>query len=158
MHSNKHVSAGERNADQEQSKRRHKSKKEKCKMTKKTKFRNMACVLIVAGLLGLVGDAAAASDVSNYPSRAIQLIVPFTAGGGTDLASRAVATYLSTKWGRPINVVNVPGAEGAIGTAQVLKGRADGYTILANNGSSTDALLAGNKNLSFSVNDYRDRC
>jgi tripartite-type tricarboxylate transporter receptor subunit TctC len=155
MHSNKHVSAGERNADQEQSKRRHKSKKEKCKMTKKTKFRNMACVLIVAGLLGLVGDAAAASDVSNYPSRAIQLIVPFTAGGGTDLASRAVATYLSTKWGRPINVVNVPGAEGAIGTAQVLKGRADGYTILANNGSSTDALLAGNKNLSFSVNDYR---
>jgi tripartite-type tricarboxylate transporter receptor subunit TctC len=155
MHSNKHVSAGERNADQEQSKRRHKSKKEKCKMTKKTKLRSMARVVIVAALLGLVGDAAAASDVSNYPSRAIQLIVPFTAGGGTDLASRAVATYLSTKWGRPINVVNVPGAEGAIGTAQVLKGRADGYTILANNGSSTDALLAGNKNISFSVNDYR---
>src|SRR6202022_4802498 len=35
------------------------------------------------------------------------------------------------------------------------KGKADGYTILANNGSSTDALLAGNTNLSFSVNDYR---
>jgi tripartite-type tricarboxylate transporter receptor subunit TctC len=109
----------------------------------------------LAGYNALPGDAAAASDVSNYPSRTIQLIVPFTAGGGTDLASRAVATYLSNKWGRPINVVNVPGAEGAIGTAQVLKGKADGYTILANNGSSTDALLAGNTNLSFSLNDYR---
>jgi tripartite-type tricarboxylate transporter receptor subunit TctC len=130
-------------------------------MTKKMKSRNVARVVIVVALLGLAGydalvaDAAAASDASNYPSRAIQLIVPFTAGGGTDLASRAVATYLSNKWGRPINVVNVPGAGGAIGTAQVLKGKADGYTILANNGSSTDALLAGNTNLSFSVNDYR---
>jgi tripartite-type tricarboxylate transporter receptor subunit TctC len=130
-------------------------------MAKELKSRNLARVVIVVALLGLAGydalfaDAAAASDTSNYPSRAIQLIVPFTAGGGTDLASRAVATYLSTKWGRPINVVNVPGAEGAIGTAQVLKGKADGYTILANNGSSTDALLAGNTNLSFSVNDYR---
>lgn len=130
-------------------------------MTKKMKSRNAARVAIVMALLGLAGldalvaDAAAASDASNYPSRAIQLIVPFTAGGGTDLASRAVATYLSNKWGRPINVVNVPGAGGAIGTAQVLKGKADGYTILANNGSSTDALLAGNTSLSFSVNDYR---
>jgi tripartite-type tricarboxylate transporter receptor subunit TctC len=130
-------------------------------MTKEMKSRNLARAAIVVALLGLAGydalfaDAAAASDTSNYPSRAIQLIVPFTAGGGTDLASRAVATYLSSKWGRPINVVNVPGAEGAIGTAQVLKGKADGYTILANNGSSTDALLAGNTNLSFSVNDYR---
>ncbi|MEA2916923.1 MAG: putative tricarboxylic transport rane protein [Bradyrhizobium sp.] len=130
-------------------------------MTKEMKSRNAARVAIVMALLGLAGfdalvaDAAAASDASNYPSRAIQLIVPFTAGGGTDLASRAVATYLSNKWGRPINVVNVPGAGGAIGTAQVLKGKADGYTILANNGSSTDALLAGNTNLSFSVNDYR---
>ena len=106
-------------------------------MTKKMKSRNVARVVIVVALLGLAGydarvaDAAAASDASNYPSRAIQLIVPFTAGGGTDLASRAVATYLSNKWGRPINVVNVPGAGGAIGTAQVLKGKADGYTILA---------------------------
>lgn len=130
-------------------------------MTKEMKSRNAARVAIVMALLGLAGfdalvaDAAAASDASNYPSRAIQLIVPFTAGGGTDLASRAVATYLSNKWGRPINVVNVPGAGGAIGTAQVLKGKADGYTILANNGSSTDALLAGNSSLSFSVNDYR---
>jgi tripartite-type tricarboxylate transporter receptor subunit TctC len=145
----------------EEVKRRDGSEKEECNMTRKMKSRNAARVAIVVALLGLAGfdapvaDAAAASDASNYPSRAIQLIVPFTAGGGTDLASRAVATYLSNKWGRPINVVNVPGAGGAIGTAQVLKGKADGYTILANNGSSTDALLAGNTNLSFSVNDYR---
>jgi putative tricarboxylic transport membrane protein len=145
----------------EEVKRRDGSEKEECNMTKKMKSGNVARVAIVVALLGLAGfdalvaDAAAASDASNYPSRAIQLIVPFTAGGGTDLASRAVATYLSNKWGRPINVVNVPGAGGAIGTAQVLKGKADGYTILANNGSSTDALLAGNTSLSFSVNDYR---
>src|ERR1700694_3962340 len=90
-------------------------------MTKKMKSRNVARVVIVVALVGLAGydalvaDAAAASDASNYPSRAIQLIVPFTAGGGTDLASRAVATYLSNKWGRPINVVNVPGGGGAVG-------------------------------------------
>jgi tripartite-type tricarboxylate transporter receptor subunit TctC len=136
-------------------------RKEDCSMTKKADFRNVARVSIVAALLGLAGygapaaEAASAPDTSNYPARSIQLIVPFTAGGGTDLASRVVASYLSNKWGRPINVVNVPGAEGAIGTAQVLKGKPDGYTILANNGSSTDALLAGNTNLSFSVDDYR---
>ena len=159
LQSNKRVSAAGKNADPKEPERRRGSEQKECNMTKKVRFCNLAHVTIVAALLGLAGydappaDAASASD--SYPSRSIQLIVPFTAGGGTDLASRAVATYLSSKWGRPINVVNVPGASGAIGTAQVLKGKADGYTILANNGSSTDSLLAGNTNLSFSVDDYR---
>jgi tripartite-type tricarboxylate transporter receptor subunit TctC len=98
---------------------------------------------------------AASSDASDYPSKPVQLVVPFTAGGGTDVISRVVATFLSQKWGKAVNVVNRPGAGGATGTSDVLKGNADGYVALAHNGSSTEALIAGNTNLPFSIRDYR---
>jgi tripartite-type tricarboxylate transporter receptor subunit TctC len=100
------------------------------------------------------GTAAPKAD-PKYPTKPIQLIVPFGAGGGTDLVSRAVAEYLTKEWGQTVNVVNKPGAGGATGTQEVLKGTADGYTVLAHNGSSTEALLAGNSNLPFKIEDFK---
>ncbi|HTJ57129.1 MAG TPA: tripartite tricarboxylate transporter substrate binding protein [Devosiaceae bacterium] len=117
-------------------------------------FLGMAIGVMVAATGAAVSQQAIAAS-PDYPTRPIQLVVPFTAGGGTDLASRVVATYLSEKWGKAVNVVNRPGAGGATGTNDVLKGNADGYVALAHNGSATEALIAGNNNLPFSLKDYR---
>lgn len=66
-----------------------------------------------------------------YPTRPIEIIVPFVPGGGTDLTARLVADYLGKKWGQPVLVVNKPGGGGMIGARAALKeSRPDGYTVL----------------------------
>jgi tripartite-type tricarboxylate transporter receptor subunit TctC len=67
---------------------------------------------------------------SAYPSRPIQIIVPFTSGGGNDLLARMVAEKLQKQWGQPVIVENKPGAGGNIGTEAMLRAPADGYTLL----------------------------
>jgi tripartite-type tricarboxylate transporter receptor subunit TctC len=79
---------------------------------------------------------AAAAD---YPDHAIKMIVPFAAGGGTDVLARIVAQNLNSKWGQPVVVENQPGASGGIGTRAVMKAPPDGYTLLM---ASTGALMA----------------
>jgi tripartite-type tricarboxylate transporter receptor subunit TctC len=99
--------------------------------------------LTVLALAGCSGATGSSTNAAAYPTRPIQLIVPFAPGGGTDLVSRAIAAYLGQKWGKTINVVNKPGAGGATGTEAALTATPDGYTVLADNGSSTEALLSG---------------
>jgi tripartite-type tricarboxylate transporter receptor subunit TctC len=67
---------------------------------------------------------------STYPLRSIQIIVPFTAGGGNDLLARMLAEKLQKRWGQPVIVENKPGAGGNIGTEAMLRAPADGYTLL----------------------------
>jgi tripartite-type tricarboxylate transporter receptor subunit TctC len=67
---------------------------------------------------------------SVYPSRSIQIIVPFTAGGGNDLLARMLADKLQKRWGQPVIVENKPGAGGNIGTEAMLRMPADGYILL----------------------------
>lgn len=99
-------------------------------------------------------EAVKKEDVA-YPTKAIEIIVPFAAGGGTDLSARAVADYLSKDWGQAITVVNKPGASGATGTDAALKqGTNDGYTVLVHNVSSTSALMGGKSDLTFNVDDF----
>ena len=74
---------------------------------------------------------AAAQDVQTYPNRAVRIIVPFPAGGPTDILTRIVAQKLSENWGQPVVVENRPGADTAIGAVQVAKASPDGYTLLA---------------------------
>lgn len=66
---------------------------------------------------------------ADYPSRAIQLIVPFPPGGGSDIAARFIHDKLSTLLGQPVVVINKPGASGIIGANAVLTAPPDGYTI-----------------------------
>src|ERR1700759_2567258 len=91
-------------------------------------------------LLALVLWAAASPVLAaGYPDHAIRMIVPFEAGGGTDVLARIVAQNLNAKWGQPVVVENQPGASGAIGTRAVMKAPPDGYTLLM---ASTGALMA----------------
>ena len=86
--------------------------------------------------IGAVSWPASAAD---YPDHAIKMIVPFAAGGGTDVLARIIAQNLNNKWGQPVVVENQPGASGAIGTRVVMKAPPDGYTLLM---ASTGALMA----------------
>ena len=91
---------------------------------------------VLALSLGAMISPASAAD---YPDHAIKMIVPFAAGGGTDVLARIIAQNLNSKWGQPVVVENQPGASGAIGTRAVMKAPADGYTLLM---ASTGALMA----------------
>ena len=92
--------------------------------------------LLTALWLCFVALPASAAD---YPNRTIKMIVPFAAGGGTDVLARIIAQHLNSKWGQPVVVENQPGASGAIGTRAVMKAAPDGYTLLM---ASTGALMA----------------
>ncbi|MBN9473609.1 MAG: hypothetical protein ABS43_07710 [Bordetella sp. SCN 67-23] len=83
-----------------------------------------AFILLAAGLLGWQGASAQA-----YPAKPIQWVSPWTAGGGNDILSRALAEQLATRLGQPVVVENRPGATGTIGTAQVARATPDGYTL-----------------------------
>jgi len=76
---------------------------------------------------------------ADYPDHAIKMVVPFAAGGGTDVLARIIAQNLNSKWGQPVVVENQPGASGGIGTRAVMKAAPDGYTLLM---ASTGALMA----------------
>ncbi|HRL20929.1 MAG TPA: tripartite tricarboxylate transporter substrate binding protein [Alcaligenes sp.] len=72
---------------------------------------------------------SATPALAEYPKRPIQMIVPWAAGGGTDTVARLVAVGLEKELGKPVNVVNRPGAGGVIGHAAISNAKADGYTI-----------------------------
>ena len=72
----------------------------------------------------------AAAWAQNYPDRPVRLIVPFVAGGATDIVSRAVGQRMSAALGQPVVVDTRGGAGGVIGTDLVAKSPPDGYTLL----------------------------
>ena len=86
--------------------------------------------LLIASLfaLGFVGQPAPA-PAEDYPTRPIRLVVPFPPGGGTDLAGRLTADFLTQRLGQSIVVENKPGAGSAIGIDLVAKSKPDGYTL-----------------------------
>ncbi|MFL6623439.1 MAG: Bug family tripartite tricarboxylate transporter substrate binding protein [Sulfurifustis sp.] len=90
------------------------------------KIRAMVGGLVVA-VLACVGAAAYADD---YPSKPIKLIVPFPAGGTTDILARVIGQELTKAWGQQVIVENRPGAGGNIGADVVAKSTPDGYTLL----------------------------
>ena len=72
---------------------------------------------------------------SPYPSHPVRWIVPYAAGGATDVPARLIAPKLTEALGQPVVVGNRPGAGGVIGMEQVAKSPADGYTfVMASNG------------------------
>jgi tripartite-type tricarboxylate transporter receptor subunit TctC len=80
--------------------------------------------------LAVLGATGALRAQPSYPQRPITLIVPFPAGGGTDVTARAVARILSESLGQQVIVDNRPGAAGSIGTGLGARAQPDGYTLV----------------------------
>jgi tripartite-type tricarboxylate transporter receptor subunit TctC len=87
-----------------------------------------ALVFMAALLCAVIGSGQ--SSAQTYPARPVRLIVPFGAGGPTDVIARLVAQKLSERWGQQVYTENLPGAGGNTGVATVARAPADGYTIL----------------------------
>ena len=85
----------------------------------------MLLAAVSAAFLG--AQAACASD---FPSRTVRIIIPFSAGGAPDVLFRIVAPYLSEKWKQPVVIENRPGGNTNIGTVVVTKAEPDGHTLL----------------------------
>ena len=80
-------------------------------------------------LAALVAVSAAHASAQPYPSKPIRLVVPFPAGGTTDILARDVGQRLTESWKQPVVVDNRPGAAGNLGTEIVAKSAPDGYTL-----------------------------
>jgi tripartite-type tricarboxylate transporter receptor subunit TctC len=74
-----------------------------------------------------------ASSAQTYPTRPITMVVPFPAGGGTDVIARIVTERMRTSLGRPIIIENVGGALGTLGVGRVARAAPDGYTLTLGN-------------------------
>ncbi|WP_454708334.1 Bug family tripartite tricarboxylate transporter substrate binding protein [Delftia acidovorans] len=96
----------------------------------KTTARRTAAALIAAAVAGMVPAAAQAQDGFPQPGRQMRIIVPFTAGGSSDVQARMLADRLSRLWGQPVVVENKPGAGGHLGGRYVADQPADGYTLM----------------------------
>jgi len=88
--------------------------------------------LLVAGLLVAASPvvSAMAQSETDYPNRAVTMLLPFAPGGSTDPLARVVAQYLSESMGQPVVVDNRPGGGTVIGTDAAAKSAPDGYTML----------------------------
>ena len=90
-------------------------------------FRRMVAAVLLATSLVLSATGPAYGQA--YPAKAISLVVPWPAGGRTDLTARIVAHSLQKQVGVPVVVVNKPGAGGVLGAKEVALAAADGYTL-----------------------------
>lgn len=92
----------------------------------------MPFAVFASGEAEPAGDGAGEPDLYNtYPERPVTIVVPFAAGGGTDVIFRAVASIIEEYWGEPLVVVNRPGSGGTVGASFAVNEPADGYTLFA---------------------------
>jgi tripartite-type tricarboxylate transporter receptor subunit TctC len=92
-----------------------------------TKFSVVAKLSIAVSLAIVVGGVTATAQP--YPSRPITVIVPFAAGGVTDIVARIVSERMKTALGQSVIAENVTGAGGTIGVTRLFRSAPDGYTI-----------------------------
>src|SRR6266853_2329238 len=111
--------------------------------------RRIASCFLALLALAFAPASIQASHAEGYPERAIKIVVPFPAGGPTDVAARLIAQSLSSKLGQSVIVENHAGAGGRIGAKAVATATPDGYTLLLG-GTNVNAISGAiYKNLGF---------
>jgi tripartite-type tricarboxylate transporter receptor subunit TctC len=111
---------------------------------------------ITARLLSLFAafSFVASAHAQNYPSHPITMIVPFAAGGTSDVIARTVAEQMSVALGQPIVIENVAGAGGSIALARAARAEADGYTIAIGNAGTSAAAYTIYPKLPFTPESF----
>jgi len=102
---------------------------------------------LIAGALALALVSVPAA--AQYPNRPITIIVPFAAGGPTDVAARIVGDHMGRSLGQPMIVENLGGAGGTLGMTRAMQARPDGYTIAVGNMGTQSAAPALYPNLKY---------
>ena len=110
----------------------------------------MKKALAAIAIAALFGSGPASAQT--YPSKQITMIVPFAAGGATDVLARFLGERMRAILGQPIIVENVTGAGGSIGVTRLVRAPADGYTLEMGT-STTNMLLGGLYPLQFDLID-----
>jgi tripartite-type tricarboxylate transporter receptor subunit TctC len=90
-----------------------------------------------------------------YPTKPVEVIVPFAAGGTIEIATRIINNVMSELLGQPVVIITKPGAGGAIGADYVAKAKPDGYVILSSSNSANVVSPAININTPYTINDFR---
>ncbi|MDA7963459.1 tripartite tricarboxylate transporter substrate binding protein [Ruegeria sp.] len=107
--------------------------------------------LLAATAFGALATAAAAE----YPERPINMVIPYGAGGATDISARTIAEPLGEAVGKPLVMVNVTGAGGATGSVNVQNATPDGYTMLFARVGSHSVNPAMKATLPYTLDDFR---
>jgi tripartite-type tricarboxylate transporter receptor subunit TctC len=115
----------------------------------------LALVLLCCTMSAGDRTVLAQSAATTFPERTVRIIVPFPAGGATDIVARALAERMGAAWKQPVIIENVSGATGAIGAAQAARAPRDGHRLVAGVGTTTAILKALKSNLAFDpINDF----
>lgn len=118
-----------------------------------TRARTMMSVLVASVMLAAPLAAPAAAD--SFPSKPLRLVVPFAAGGFTDILARRFAEQMATTLGQPVVVENRVGASGIIGANYVAKADPDGYTILMETPDTMITAPALMNGVQYKPSDFR---
>lgn len=120
------------------------------------KIRFAALITFCLGLMVFFPPLVLAQSQANteFPQRTVKLVVPFPAGGATDVMARLVAQKLTELWTQPVVIENRAGATGAVGSVFVAKAAPDGYTILMGTGTTHAVSPATNPNIPYSLRDF----
>jgi tripartite-type tricarboxylate transporter receptor subunit TctC len=102
-------------------------------MTSSPTFVRRLCAALPLLMASAAAVHAQAPAAEGYPNRTVTIVVPFPAGGGTDLGARLLAQKLAQKWGQGVVIDNRGGAAGLVGAEMVSKAKPDGHTLLIGN-------------------------
>ena len=113
---------------------------------KLTKF-----AMLGAAVLGI----SATTAVAEYPERPINMVIPYGAGGATDISARSISAPLGEAVGKPLVMVNITGAGGATGSVTIQNAKADGYKMLFARVGSHSVSPAMKATLPYTLDDFR---
>lgn len=111
------------------------------------------CLPMALAVLLSAALVTAAAAQEKYPTKPVEIIVPFVAGASTDSGTRVMAQALEARWGVPVKVINKPGGNTVPAVTEVMAAKPDGTTVLADNVASSAMLDTVVKNLPYKVTD-----